>query len=76
MIRATPTRDQPAGPAGLGAILQLSPQISGVGDTGDDAGTLASAPALAPAVVLTGIRIPGCEPRDGWKARACVPAAP
>jgi hypothetical protein len=75
MIRATPAHGQPAAGARLGAVLQLSPEISGVGDAGDDAGTLARTQALAPAVVLTGIRIPGCEPRGGWKARACFPAA-
>ena len=76
MTRATPTHGQPVAGAGLGAILQLSTEISGAGEAGDDAEPLARTQALAPAVVLPGIRMPGCEPRGSWKARVCFPAAP
>jgi DNA-binding NarL/FixJ family response regulator len=76
MIRATPARDQPVVRAGLRAILQPFPEISGVGDAGDDAEAPARTHALAPAMVRTDIRMPGREPRGGRKARACFPAAP
>jgi len=77
MIRATPAHGQPVAGAGLGAVLQLPPEIGGVGEAGDDAEPLARPHALTPAVVLRGIRMPGCGPRGGWKKiRTCFPAAP
>ena len=76
MIRATPARDQSVTRAGLSAVLQLSPQVSGAGETGDDAEALARPQALAPAVVLTDIRMLGCGPRGGRKVRASFSAAP